>query len=76
MNYFLVTYDGGNGLKKTCNHSWVPKFGINFLEIELNIVATLALGSQPRQELARLWAKREARESCRMLPGVQESVRE
>ncbi len=64
MNYFLVTYDGGNAQKKTCNHSWVLKFGIKFLEIELNIVATLALGSQPRQEVARLRAKREAWESC------------
>jgi len=29
-------YDGGKGLKNTCNHSWVPKFGIIFFEIELN----------------------------------------
>jgi hypothetical protein len=35
------------------------------------VVATLALGLQPRQGVARLQAKREARESCRMLPGVQ-----
>jgi len=34
---FLVMYDGGNGLKNTCNHSWVPKFGKKFLEIESNI---------------------------------------
>jgi len=40
------------------------------------IVATLALGSRPRQGLARFWAKKEARELGRMLPGVQESVRE
>ncbi len=39
-------------------------------------VAFLALGLRPRQGVARLWAKREARESCRMLPGVQESVKE
>jgi hypothetical protein len=39
-------------------------------------VATLALGSQPRQGVARLRAKREAWELGHMLPGVQESVRE
>jgi hypothetical protein len=31
-------------------------------------VTTLALGSRPRQGVARLRAKREAQESCRMLP--------
>jgi hypothetical protein len=30
-------------------------------------------GSQPRQGVTRLRAKKEARESCRMLPRVQES---
>jgi hypothetical protein len=44
--------------------------------IWLKFVTTLALGSQPRQGLARLWAKKEARESHFMLPGVQKSVRE
>ncbi len=39
-------------------------------------VATLALGSRPRQGVAKLRAKKEARESCRMFLGVQESVRE
>jgi hypothetical protein len=34
-------------------------------------VATLVLGSRPRQGVARLWAKRETRESLHMLPGVQ-----
>jgi hypothetical protein len=34
------------------------------------IVATLALGSRPRQGLARLWAKREAWESHLMFPWV------
>ncbi len=38
------------------------------------IVATLALGLRTRQKVTRLWAKREAQESCRMLSGVQESV--
>jgi hypothetical protein len=39
-------------------------------------VATLALGSQPRQGLARVRAKREARESHLMLPRVQMNVKE
>jgi hypothetical protein len=39
-------------------------------------VATLTLGSRPRQGLARLSAKREAREPHLMLLGMQESVRE
>ncbi len=30
-------------------------------------VATLALGSRPKQGFARLWAKKEAQESHRML---------
>jgi hypothetical protein len=34
-------------------------------------VATLALGSQPRQGVARLRAKKGTRESLHMLPGVQ-----
>jgi hypothetical protein len=36
-------------------------------------VATLALGSQPRQRLAKVRAKREAQESHFMLSGVQNS---
>jgi hypothetical protein len=39
-------------------------------------VATLALGSWPRQKLARFPAKREAREQHLMLPRIQKSVRE
>jgi len=39
-------------------------------------VATLTLGSRPRQGLAKVWAKSEAQESHFMLLGVQESVRE
>ncbi len=34
-------------------------------------VATLALGSRPRQGVARLRAKKETQESLHMLPGVQ-----
>jgi hypothetical protein len=36
-----------------------------------NFVATLALGSRPRQGVTRLRAKRETRESLHMLPIVQ-----
>jgi hypothetical protein len=39
-------------------------------------VAILALGSRPRQGVARLRAKKGSWESCHMLPGVQESVGE
>jgi len=39
-------------------------------------VTTLALGSRLRQGLAKVHAKREARESHFMLPGMWESVRE
>jgi hypothetical protein len=34
-------------------------------------VATLTLGSWPRQGVKRLWAKRKTRESHHLLPGVQ-----
>jgi hypothetical protein len=40
------------------------------------VVATLTLGSWPKQGLARLRAKKEARESHLMLSGVQKSVKE
>ncbi len=39
-------------------------------------IATLTLGSRPRQGLAKVQAKIEAQESHFMLPGVQGSVRE
>jgi len=39
---------------------------LNLWKIE--IVATLALGSRPRQGVVRLQAKKGARESCHMLP--------
>jgi len=40
------------------------------------VVTTLALGSRPRQGLAKVRAKSEAQESHFMLPGVWECVRE
>jgi hypothetical protein len=40
------------------------------------VVATLALGLRPKQGVAKLQAKKEAQQSCRMLPGFQESVKE
>jgi hypothetical protein len=48
----------------------------NFENFKTLNVATLALSSRPRQGLARLQAKREARESHIMLLGVQKSVKE
>jgi hypothetical protein len=54
-----------------------PKYNV-IVKQDLNkvFVITLALGSRPKQGLARVWAKREARESHFMLSGVQKSVRE
>ncbi len=49
---------------------------INKKKAKLRSVATLALGSQPRQGLAKVWAKCEGWESHFMLPRVWESVRE
>jgi hypothetical protein len=43
------------------------KFGNSYTLLD---VATLALGSQPRQKLAKVRAKREARESYLMFLGV------
>jgi len=50
---------------------WLKLFHYN-----ITIVATLALGLQPRQGLTKARAKREAWESRFMLPKVQENVRE
>jgi hypothetical protein len=41
----------------------------------IQLITTLTLGSWPRQGLARVWDKREAREVHLILPRVQESVR-
>jgi hypothetical protein len=47
-------------------HNWK----LILLNFFMYLVATLALGSRPKQRVARLQAKREPRESCQMLPGV------
>jgi hypothetical protein len=39
-------------------------------------VTTLALGSQPRQGLARVWDKKEAQKAHLILARMYESVRE
>jgi len=44
--------------------------------IHIQIVVTLALGSWPREGIAKVRDKREAREAHLILLGVQESVRE
>jgi hypothetical protein len=46
------------------------------LEFCFKHVATLTLGSRPKQGLVRVRAKKEARESHLMLLGVQKSVKE
>jgi hypothetical protein len=65
-------------MKKTTMTTSMPlSFFFVCYEKDANgIVATLALGSRPRQGFARLQAKKEARESHFMLPRVQKSVRE
>jgi len=59
---------------------WLVQVGTYFIQIEVvaleEVVATLALGSRPRQGLAKVRAKREARESHLMFSRVQESMRE
>jgi hypothetical protein len=55
-----------------CHVSVCPHMSI----ASIKIVATLALGSQPRQGFAKVRAKYEAWESHFMFPGVQKSVRE
>jgi hypothetical protein len=47
-----------------------------FFGLHIPSVATLTLGSRPRQWLTRVRTKKEARESHFMLPGVQKNVRE
>ncbi len=63
--YINTYFEQKNDLKKSL-----------FDLIDLVSVATLALGLRPRQGIVRLQAKRGAHESCRMLLGVQDSVRE
>jgi hypothetical protein len=41
------------------------------LQLTISYVATLALGSRPKQGVVRLRAKRETQESLHMFPGVQ-----
>jgi hypothetical protein len=45
-------------------------------ELLMEHVVTLALGLQPRQGLAKGWAKSEAQESHFMFSRMQESVKE
>jgi hypothetical protein len=58
---------------RQANKHWnIPcRFLSNHLNGKTRSVTTLALGSQPRQGVARLRAKRETRESFHMLPRVQ-----
>jgi hypothetical protein len=55
-----LTFDGGG-----------KYFSNEFSEYLKEHVATLAMGSGPRQGVTRLRAKRETGESLHMLPGVQ-----
>jgi hypothetical protein len=53
--------------KALINH-WTTS--LNHLEADGLTFTTLALGSRPRQGLAKVWAKNEAQESHSMLPGM------
>ncbi len=61
-----------------CGHALSNEKGSNFFSsFSMMIsIATLALGSQPKQGLAKVRAKSETWESHFMFPGMQESVRE
>jgi hypothetical protein len=48
---------------------------LSYMLLLMNIIATLILGSRPRQRLVRVWAKKEAYESHLMFMGMQKSVR-
>jgi len=49
---------------------------VTIISSMIEIITTLALGSQPRQGLAKVRAKSEVQESHFMLLGVWENVRE
>jgi hypothetical protein len=72
------TYGKSSTIAPNSKYSLFPTF-LYLISLNIsftNIIATLALGSRPRQGLPRVHAKREAWESHFMLPGVQKSVRE
>jgi hypothetical protein len=61
----------GQKIKKNSSILFIQTWCIN-----TNFVTILTLGSQPRQGLAKVRAKKEARESHFILLGMQKSVRE
>jgi hypothetical protein len=77
VNWFVIVF---NNLYNRLHDLFAPtKPGTNRNNIKFKVaqvVATLALGSQPKQGLAKARAKNEAWDSHFMLPGVWESVRE
>ncbi len=79
QGYTLVT----NGLCILGVPIGFQDFSMNFLDkvlsqdmAHIDDVATLTLGSRPRQGLVKVRAKNEAQESHFMLSGVWENVRE
>jgi hypothetical protein len=58
------------------NHGPIILIYLKLPLLKFICVTTLALGLRPRQGLAKVQAKYEARESHFMLPGVQENARE
>jgi hypothetical protein len=49
---------------------------VSIISSMIEIIATLALGSRPKQGLTKVWAKSEAQESHFILLGMWESARE
>jgi hypothetical protein len=79
-NLFLSGFTKKGVYNYTCHHWMALSCTINMLNSsvlrsEFAIVTTLNLGLQPRQGLARLWAKKEAKKSHLMLPRVQKNVK-
>ncbi len=75
-NVVRIIYKIEDPMVKMVDKKWTF-FSIGFnLSINTLGVIALALGSRPRQGLAKVQTKNEARESHFMLSGVWESVRE
>jgi len=70
----MILFKERKGL--TCISRWV-RIGVKIGAHDTNFnVATLALGSRPRQRGCKGAGQREAQESHQRLPGVQENVRD
>jgi hypothetical protein len=67
----IITIDNFVKEKYSTNHYYKRVLDSSLNHNLMTSVVTLALGSRPRQGVARLWAKRKTRESHRLFPWVQ-----